>query len=125
MAWSVDYDHELGIIRCVYAGKVTADEYRKGTTRVISLAAKHKTNRILIDETHLKHAVTMDEIFDMPKSYDDLGGNRNSRMAVVLPPSGQIREDVLFWVTVCRNRHWMVSSFDSHQEALVWLLGNG
>ena len=124
MTWRVDYDNEIGIIRCAYADKVTADEYKEGTMKVIALATRHKTNLVLIDETHLKYAVTMGEIFDMPKYYDDFGGNRKSRLAVILPPSGKIREDVLFWVTVCRNRGWRIGSFDDHQKAIDWLLSD-
>ena len=58
----------------------------------------------------------------MPHFYDEVKGNRKSKIALILPPTGKIREDVIFYETVCRNRGWAVKAFDDRSEAIEWLL---
>ena len=122
MTWSINYDSELGIIRCVYAGRVTADDFKEGTKKTILLTQQFKTKLILIDDSKLEYAVGTSEILEMPKYYHDWGGGQRPKIALVLPPSGKIREDVIFYETVCRNRHWRIKGFNEHQEAIDWLL---
>lgn len=122
MSFNLTYDPKHGIILCAYAGHVTADGFREGTEKILSLAKKHKTNLLLIDDSKLASAVSIMEIYEMPRFYDEVEGNRKSRIALILPPSGQIREDVLFYETVCQNRGWNVKAFDTHSEAIDWLL---
>ncbi len=101
---SVEYDSGLGIIHSIYAGRVTADDFKEGTIKAIALAKKHKTFLLLIDDTELESAVSTNEIYEMPQFYDDVNATCRSRMALLLPTSGQIRDDVKFYETVCRNR---------------------
>ena len=122
MPWNVKYDSELGIILCIYAGKITADDFKKGTEKIISSAKKHKTNLLLIDDSKLEASVSTTEIYQMPQFYDEVKGNRKSRIALILPPSGQIRKDVKFYETVCRNHGWDVKAFDKRRDATDWLI---
>ena len=39
----------------------------------------------------------------------------------ILLSRGQILEDVQFYVTVCRNKGWLVEAFTDEQEAIDWL----
>ena len=121
MGWSVGYDSGLGIIHSIYSGRVTADDFKEGTIKAIALAKKHKTFLLLIDDTELESAVSTNEIYQMPRFYDDVNATRRSRMALLLPTSGQIREDVKFYETVFRNRGWAVKSFNKRQNAIDWL----
>lgn len=122
MSWTVTYDSDHDIIHAVYAGHVTADDFKAGTIKTIALSKAYKTKRILIDDSHLESAVSITEIYDMPNYYHELEGTRRSKMALILPPSGRIRKDVLFYETVCRNRGWRVKGFNEHKDALEWLL---
>ena len=122
MPWHAEHDPELNIIHVIYAGRLTAEDFKQGTRSVIDLANAFDTHLILIDDTRLEAAVSKLDIYEMPQTYDDMNGTRGSRMALILPPSGQIRKDVLFYETVCRNRGWFVKSFDDRQAALDWLL---
>ena len=121
MSWSVIYDSELDIIQCIYAGRVTANDFKEGTIKTISLAKKHKTNLLHIDDSKLESAVSTMEIYEMPRFYDEVNGSRRSRLAITLPPTGQIREDVKFYETVCRNCGWTVKTFNKRQKAIDWL----
>ena len=93
-----------------------------GTKETIALGKKHKTNLVLIDNSKLESTVSTMEIYEMPRFYDDMDASRKSRIALILPSSGQIREDVKFYETVCRNYGWNIEAFDTEQEAMAWLL---
>lgn len=58
----------------------------------------------------------------MPRFYDDVNATRKARMALIVPTSGQIREDVKFYETVRRNHGWAVKVFDIQQTGIDWLL---
>ena len=122
MPWSLEYHSETKIVLCTYSGQLSLDEFKEATERTIALAVKHKTNLLLIDDSKLEPAVSAIDIYEMPRFYDKVEGDRKSRIALILPPSGQIREDVKFYETVCRNHGWNVKSFDEPQGATDWLL---
>ncbi len=121
MSWKLSYDAELKAICCAYIGHVTAAEFKASNLETIKHAKKHKTYLLLIDDSKLESAVTTTEIYDMPKVYRELGGDRKGKIAILLPPKGAIRNDVLFYETVCRNHGWEVKSFDERSEAARWL----
>ena len=124
MAWSVDYNSDLGFIQVVYTGLVTFNEFKEATNKVLSMSKSHKENRILIDDSKLEIAVSTTEIYKLPLFYDDVKANRRSRLALILPTAPQPREDVQFFVTVCRNRGWYIKGFGKRQEAIEWLVSN-
>ncbi len=124
MAWSVDYNSDLGFIQVVYTGRVTFNEFKEATNKVISMSRSHKENRILIDDANLEIGVSTTEIYKLPLFYDDVKANRRSRLALILPTAPQALEDVQFFVTVCRNRGWNIKGFSKRQEAIDWLVPN-
>jgi hypothetical protein len=122
MPWRIEYDSELGIVRCFYSGEVSAEDFMAGTKETIALGKQNKSNMVLIDDCRLESTVSTMEIYEMPRFYDDMDASRKSRIALILPPSGQIREDVKFYETVCRNYGWNIEAFDTEQEAIDWLM---
>lgn len=51
---------------------------------------------------------------------DERTQNRRTRIAIILPPAGQIPDDVKFYVTVCRHRSWLVEAFTQVAKAVEW-----
>lgn len=121
MTWNVEYDTELGLIHCVYSGRVTVDEFKEATTKAMTLSKIKKTAKFLIDDSMLEIAVSATEIYELPLFYDDIKASRKSKMAVILPSARQARKDVEFYETVCRNRGWAVKIFTERQRAIDWL----
>lgn len=122
MTWRIDYNAELGVMDCVYSDHVSAAEFEAGTLKTIALAKQHRTHLILIDDSELTSAVSTMEIYEMPRFYAGTDANRKSKWAIILPPGGQIREDVKFYATMCLNRGWYLKAFDDRKEAIDWLL---
>jgi hypothetical protein len=122
MTWRIEFDEALGAIHCVYAGTVTAEDYKKGALETIALAKKHRTRRVLIDDSELRSTLSTMEIYAMPGLYEVADANRRSKWALILPPEGPIRDDVNFYVTRCLNRGWYLKTFEDRQTAIDWLL---
>ncbi len=121
MAWQVEYLTAHNIVKATYTGHVSADDFKQGVTRTMEVARENKTLLFLIDDTQLEAAVSTPEIYAMPSFYEEMKGSRRARIAVLLPAGGQILEDVQFYVTVCRNKGWLVEAFTDEQEAIDWL----
>jgi hypothetical protein len=124
MTWRIEFDEKLGLIHCVYAGMVTVEDFKQGALETIALAKKHKTHRILIDDSKLKSSVSTMEIYEMPGLYEAAEANRRSKWALILPPEGPIRDDVNFYVTMCLNKGWFVKTFEDRRTAIDWLLSD-
>ena len=121
MPWKVEYDTDFDIIQCVHIGNVTMDDFKAATKEAFFLATKHKTGKILIDNSKLEIIVSTTEIYELPQFYDNIKLDRRSRWAIILPTVQPALRDVQFFETVCRNRGWSVKAFDRRENAMKWL----
>ena len=121
MPWRVEFDQRLGAIRCTYAGHLNLEDIKQATLRAIALSKEYRSQRALIDTVELTSAISTIDIYRLPEFYATTQAERKSRWALLLPPSGQIRDDAQFYVTVCQNRGWFIQAFDDRNEAIAWL----
>ena len=122
MSYSVDYNSALGLVEFAFVGRVTGKEFREATIVGLDLARKSKTNLFLIDDSELEDAGSVGDLYELPALYQELGFERSSKGALVLPAkSAMAAQDAEFWETVCINRGWIVKSFTSREEAINWL----
>jgi len=122
MPWRVEHDAELGIVRAIYFGRVTANEFKAGTLETIALMDAHGINLLLIDDTEVELAVSTNDIFEMPQFYENVRAMRSTRWALVHPSDPAAIKHFRFYENVCRNRGWLVKLFSDRQAALDWLL---
>ncbi len=125
MQSTVEYNPELGVVMFKYVGRVTVENFKKETIVGLDLAKKNNTNLFLIDDTDLEDAGSIFDLYDLPKFYEEIGADRNSKVALILPPPGTAAaEDAHFYETTCQNQGWQVKVFSERQEAINWLLNN-
>jgi len=123
MPWTVEYDHELDVVKGTYVGRVTADEFKEATIKAIGLAKDHNTNLFLIDDSNWEGGASVAGLIGLPDLYEKLKADRCSRAALILPSSGTAAlEDARFYETVCLNRGWQVKVFSTRQDAVAWLI---
>ncbi len=123
MPSAVEFNSKLGIVEIRYTGRVTAEEFKKTTILGFELAKTNDTNLFLIDDSELESAGALVGLYDLPKLYEELGLERLSKGAVVMPAaSSRVAEAAQFHETVCRNRGWQVKVFTDRQEAIDWLM---
>jgi len=123
MPWTVDYNAEFNIIESASVGRVTDDEFIKGAIRSRELSRDKNTKLFLIDASKWKGGASVVGLYDRPALYEELGFERDSKGALILPPSGSKEaEDAKFYETVCANRAWQVRVFSDRQKAINWLI---
>ena len=124
MAWSSNFNAELGIIETTFRGPTTAADFRKNTTAALALAKQAGTTRHLIDSSELIFAASLADLFQLPASqYEREQADRRSRIAILSPRDEKAREATHFYQTACVNRGWTVKLFADRQAAIGWLRG--
>lgn len=122
MPWTVEYNAEYDIIQCTYVGRITDDDFKKATIRSRDLAKTNNTSRFLIDDSEWEGGASTLGLHGLPALFEELGFERTSRGALILPPLGTAEaEDAHFFETVCYNRGWQVKVFTDRQDAIDWL----
>jgi hypothetical protein len=123
MPWNVEYDSELNLVLCTFVGRVSAAEYIEAKTKAFLLAQEKGTNRYLVDDTDWETAISVTDMYEWPKLYEQWRADRLSRVAVIMPnPDSPEARDLQFYETTSRNRGWNVSVFPTRDEAVAWLL---
>lgn len=95
----------------------SADRLRAAGWKVLK---EHGYLRCLLDHSKADgSSLSTLDIYDLPKKYKELDIPHSFRMAVVVPD--EMRKDLAFYETVCRNNAYSVSIFFDHESALNWL----
>ncbi len=122
MGWTVTHLESAGIVEIKLSGVVSGDGLREATTEAIRVAGQYGLSRGLIDATQQVRTGSMVDLVELPQQYSDLGLNRESRIALVLPVEEDLHGIADFYETVCVNRGWMVQTFAARDKAIGWLL---
>lgn len=124
MPWEISHNPSLGCIEVVYYGRVDSSQVRAASASAIKLSIERKADRFLVDVREVESELSTIEIHDVPTLFAIEGLSAPSRGAYIIPESGEIREDLRFFETVCRNRGWDVRLFTDPEEAVAWLSGD-
>lgn len=120
MKWQMYYDDKYQIIHTKTSGvlEIKAAAIMRGEG--IAMAKKHNCNRGLLDHSEITgdELTTMD-IYNLPKTYNELGVPRTFRLALVVPK--RFMENLKFYETVCHNNGYSISVFFDRETALNWL----
>jgi len=118
---------ETGLLCAIVSGEFSLEEAKRIFLEILDAAARHRTEKILIDGRELKGKPSTIQRFlygefaahAVAKSIKELGLSRASQFAYVL------QEPVLdprrFGETVAVNRGMWVKVFDNLEDALGWL----
>jgi len=121
MHWDIEYIEKDKTIHVNYTGTSNAELFKRSFEECVSLAAKYDVSRFLVDTRHLDPALTAVEIYEFPKTYNELLVERKSRFAVIRSENPSIRKNLAFFETVCRNQGYLVKLFDDEEHAKAWL----
>ena len=122
MSWNVEYNSELGIVEGRYIGHVTDEDFKQATVKAVNLSKANQAHLFLIDDSEWKGGTTIFGLYDLANTFEELGFDRDSRAALILPAAGTPEvEHARFFETACVNRGWKVKLFTDYQEAMGWL----
>ena len=125
MPWEYQFNHDLGIVEAEFSGAFSAADLSEATTEFIAVEKSRGINRFLIDATSIRIDSTLADLYENPtRQFVEEGADRLGMLAILRPQDGKSRSALEFYANVCKNRGWMVSVFESREEALDWLLIN-
>lgn len=122
MPWTVDYS-EQEVISLVIVGRQTFGDVIEETAAIVAEMERRRCNRVLVDCTRTRIALSTAEIYRVQNIYRDLGMPLHSQIAILMP--GELPTHELhayeFHELVSRNRGYHVRLFRDRSEAEVWL----
>jgi len=120
MKWHISNNTTDGILVIKTEGVIDLVAAQTMRSEGLEQIKIHGYLRCLLDHSDAReYTLSTLDIYSIPKQYAALGIPHNFRMALVVPEN--LREDLLFYETVCRNNGYMVSVFFDQGSALAWL----
>ncbi|MFC1763075.1 hypothetical protein ACFL6U_13465 [Planctomycetota bacterium] len=119
MSHELSYDSDIDCVILRIQGKVTMELIRKLAPQVASMFEKTNCHRLLNDMRATTIDISITALFNSPKIIDESGIMRNTKRALVVPPSFEKPE---FLENVTRNRGHNLMIFKDIEEAKKWLL---
>lgn len=121
MSYTISYIEENNIVSVTACGRLTMEEYKKGSKEVVDLLAKHNSTRLLVDDRLLDNAASIFDFYDLPKFFREIGLPSHVRVALLYSATARDKRDIEFFETVCKNSGYNVTIFYSYDEAMEWL----
>jgi len=125
MAWEVQFQEEVGIVRAAVWGPAGNDEHVAARDAAARLLLQKQCRRLLVDLRELETGgvVSAQSCFDFGANYSAADGIPVAiRIAHLLPRDAKAAADVEFTSAVATNRGATIRNFESLNEAQAWLL---
>lgn len=121
MSWSLSFLEREGVVVLVNEGELRAADLRLQTDEALVLLKRHGVFLCLIDCRHAVAELPVSEALGLLRYYDERGGDRRYRFAVLLPESERGLEVFRLYETAGHNRGYRVRLFRESAPALDWL----
>jgi hypothetical protein len=115
------YDEKHALVRVVYTGPSTLEDYIEGAKTALDFFKKHRTERCLLDLRKVENKAGLDSLFELPDAYRMMNVPMKTRLAILATRDESEEPSILFYETICLNRGWMVKVFYGEAEAIDWL----
>lgn len=121
MAWTVQFDDALSIIRSTYSGNVTPSELQGAFIAALELAKGKGCCRFFANCLEIECGHSSVDLYFLVSQYAPNGLDHTMKEAVLLPRNQHAAKDILFYETACLNRGFNVRAFTDADEAINWL----
>lgn len=121
MSWSLAFLEREGVVVLVNEGELRADDLRRQTDEALVWLKRHGVFLCLVDCRSAVVELPASEALALLRYYDERGGNRRYRFAVLLPESERGLDVFRLYETAGHNRGYRVRLFHESAPALDWL----
>jgi hypothetical protein len=120
MKWTISHNTVDKILVIKTEGVIDLNSANEMRNAGVEQIREHGYLRCLLDHSEAQgYTLSTLDIYSLPKKYIELGIPHNFRMALVVPED--LKEDMNFFETVCRNNGYFASVFFDMDSAMAWL----
>ncbi|UCF08174.1 MAG: hypothetical protein JSW28_00330 [Thermoplasmata archaeon] len=123
MAWKIGMLEDEDIVSVVTSGIMDKGHIIQMCAETIAFGRERGTSRYLVDHRKMapgSYLSSMD-IDRLPLLLNGVGEDRRNRVAVVISPENQRKDDSVFFESVVHNRGCPLKVFTGKNPALEWL----
>lgn len=121
MPYEVHFRDREGVVELVNRGAISAAELIGQTDDSLLLMREHRVLSVLGNSRDAVADFLSTEFYWLPKYYDDQGGNRRVRNAVLLPEDDRQLAAFELYGNAARNRAYQARLFRGRADAHAWL----
>lgn len=122
MTWKAEYCAGQGLVEVDYDGSVTQGDLQAAFLETGRLLSLNGCLRVLADCSAMNGNPSLLGVLDLVQELAKEGIPAQFREAIIPPPNGPTREDVVFFETACRNRGLNMRIFPTRDAGVRWLL---
>lgn len=122
MDWVIDYLPEDAVLRVTTSGTMRREDNTAFIREALAEGNERGVTRFLVDHREMTTALSIEEVFDLPKVISGLGVERSQRAAIVYREDSASRDDFFFYDA--RNISMGIRNvrlFTDPASALDWL----
>jgi len=121
VSYKIDIISDGQIILLTYDGRSVFEDARDANLEIIRLGEEKGIKKFLHDCRKLKSELTIGQIYDLPKLYDDLGISRQYKVAIIIDPQDERKDDYYFLEDASVNRGYQVRICYTIEDGKKWL----
>jgi hypothetical protein len=122
MGWEAKYCAQQGFVEVVYAGSVTQQDLQAAFAETGRLLGESRCLHVLADCSAMSGNPSLLGVLELVQVLASGGIPAQFREAIIPPPTGPTKEDVVFFETACRNRGLNMRIFPTREAGIRWLL---
>ncbi|MCG8336401.1 MAG: hypothetical protein MJE63_17985 [Proteobacteria bacterium] len=103
-------------------GELSTEEYQNGSMEIVSLLSKHRSQRLLVDNSLIDNQASIAELYQLPDFFKCIGLPKSTKVAYFIDMAVPSAEEFKFFETVCRNKGYYINLFQTFVQAVNWLI---
>jgi hypothetical protein len=121
MSYTISLVKDENIVCIKGYGRLTAEEYMKGSREVIDLVVRYGSTRLFVDDRLVDNAASVFDLYKLPEFFYEIGLPTSVKIALLVDAASADKVDFRFFETVCRNSGYVATIFYSYDKAMEWL----
>jgi len=121
MPWETKILKNEGIINTTCSGTMNYEQIVQMSSEGIQAGKKHGINKYLIDNRDIAPDLSLRDISNLPKAFNEQGLGSWNKVAVVFSPRSTKKENLTFFETASFNYGFLIRIFTDKNQAIEWL----
>ncbi len=122
MPYTISHIEDGNIVCIRGVGRLTVEEYKKGSLEVVDMLRKHNSLRLFVDNRLAHNVASVVELYSLSRFFHEIELSTKLRIALLVGADTPNVKDLGFFETVSRNRGYNMRMFYAENEVIEWLM---